>query len=188
MSKCSVEDYVTDEFFAFMASVKVKPEDQGERSLAEIEGGFEETEAALHRIARAHCIDGRITEANFIEAHDEQAKKLADFQCARESAESRLAKRTNALRPGSREDIEAWWGEASPEDRRVALAKAIEKVVVDPAKVRGGDRFDTGRLQIFWCWDVYVQAYVEGTLSVPDDAEVMFTDEGGNQYDVTVTA
>jgi site-specific DNA recombinase len=174
VSKHSVEEYVKEQFVLFMASVQVTPEDQVEQSLAEVEAGIEETRANLRRITRAHYIDGRMPEDVFNEAHDELAERLARFERARESAASRLAKRANLLRPGSQDDIDRWWSEASLEDRRSALAKAIDKVVVDPAKVRGGNKFDTDRVRITWSWEVYersnFQTGMDLTLS-PDDPE-----------------
>jgi site-specific DNA recombinase len=188
VSKPSVEAHVTEEFIRFMSTVQVKPADQGEQSLADIEAGIEETEADLRRITRSHYIDKRITEADFNETHDILATKLADLQRARETASSQLAKRANVLRPGSPDDIKAWWADATMEDRRTALGKAIWRIMIQPVKVKGGNKFDTSRVQIDWSWDVYVQAYVAGTLPGMDDPVPAweFEDEDGNVFEGTL--
>jgi hypothetical protein len=46
-------------------------------------------------------------------------------------------------------DLEAWWSEASIEERRGVVAILIDKVRVEPA-VRGRNFFDPGRVDIAW--------------------------------------
>jgi hypothetical protein len=125
--------------------------------VAEIEADIEEIESSLSRLARDHYIDGRLPEGVFRSTHDELSHRLEDLRRSKTSAEEEASLRALSIRPGSREDIEVWWDQASLPDRRDALSRAIHKVVIHPAKVRGGNRFDSDRVEIKWSWDVYAR-------------------------------
>jgi DNA invertase Pin-like site-specific DNA recombinase len=157
-SRTSMDMFVTKKFFDFMAGARLRPVGQEGRSVAEIEADIVETEARLSRLARDHYIDGRLPENIFRSTNDELTESLAVLRRSRTTAVEEESLRKVALRPGNREDIEEWWESATLMERREALGRAIYKVVIHPAKVRGGNKFDTSRVEIQWRWDLYVRA------------------------------
>jgi hypothetical protein len=159
-SKGSVDKFVTNEFFDFMARVELRPADYGERSLADVSAELTETEASMSRLTRNQYVDHdpQLPDEVFAATVNELTERLDALRHAKRSAEDAVAQRTTALRPGSREDVETWWKDASLVEQRAALQQTIYKVVIQPAKHRGGNKFDTDRVEIKWSWDLYLRA------------------------------
>ncbi len=57
--------------------------------------------------------------------------------------------------PGDRDGLAAWWERASIDEQRAALCRALDHVSIMPAKVRGGNKFDTSRVLLEWSGRVY---------------------------------
>jgi DNA invertase Pin-like site-specific DNA recombinase len=157
-SKGSVDKYVTERFFAFMSAVQLPPAERGERTLAQLRADLVDLEAKMNDLARARFVAGTITDEQFTAVNLEHTVELDSLRRSLTLAEEEVAARKTVLRPGNRGDIEAWWDRASLPDKRAALQQAISHVVISPARVRGGNRFDTSRVHINWRWDVYVGA------------------------------
>ncbi len=182
-SRSSTDTYVTNKFLDFMAGARLRPVEQEGRSVSEIEADIVETEASLRRLARDHYIDGRLPEDTFRSTNDELTERLAGLTRSKTSAEEEESLRQVALRPGNREDIEAWWEKASLPERREALGRAIHKVVIHPAKVRGGNKFDTSRVEIMWRWDLYIRASDAEWENMTDEERRLALDEGQAEAD-----
>ena len=119
---------------------------------------YAETESSMARLARDHYIGGRLPEDVFFALHDELSVKLETLRRERAAREDLLALRKTDIQPGSREDIEEWWAQAPLSEQRAALQQAIFAVTIQPAKVRGGNKFDTGRVELKWRWELYIRA------------------------------
>ena len=157
-SKSSVERFVINQFFDFMSNAELQPVDGDERSLAEVRADITKLESALTDLARARFVDNSLSDEQFGTVNREQSARLEALRRVERATADRLALQRTVLRPGVREDIVAWWEAASLRDQRVALQRAISHVVINPARVRGGNIFDTSRVNINWRWDVYVRA------------------------------
>jgi site-specific DNA recombinase len=155
VSKKSIDQCVTDSVFDFLAATKLRPIGQGERTLAEIEADITEVETRLEKIAHDHYVSGILPETTFLKTHDELAQKITELRATRSATEANFAQRPTVLLPGNREDIEAWWEQASLAERRDALANVVSRIVVLPAAHRGGNKFDKSRIQIEWRWDAF---------------------------------
>ena len=205
-SKSSVDKFVINEFFDFMAGARLKPTADAasvERSLADIQAEIAVTEASIARLARDHYVTGRLPEDVFASTHDELSATLEALQRAESAATDELSLRTAVLVPGNRGDIEKWWSEASLPEQREALKRAIRRVVIAPAKVRGGNVFDTSRVKVEWSYLIYAEAAEEWEkIATPADVKAgkaeqdhqaradglpgATYDEDGNTYDITI--
>jgi site-specific DNA recombinase len=175
VSKSGADQFVVDQFFDFMSRVKLSPTEQGaERSLAEIEADLAETEAAMATLSRRQYVtlDPKLPDDVFSATINELTTKLAALQRAQEQAADEVVLRSTALRPGSREDIEAWWDLATLAERRQALARAISKVTVRPATSRG-NRFDPSRVHIGWSFAIYKEAVRQRFGATPAQADAV---------------
>jgi len=83
---------------------------------------------------------------------------LDQNQEALDHLQRRMDDTKRSLRLGNREDLDAWWKEASIEEQRATLARVFSKLEIMPAKHRGGNRFDTGRVVESYRWDLYMRA------------------------------
>lgn len=195
-SKSSVDRYVLAQFFDFMSGVELLPADADERTLAEIQADITEAEASIARLSRNQYVthDPKLPDDVFSSTINELSDHLDALRRAQLSAEDEPVLHRTALRPGSREDIEAWWGEASLPEQRAALQRAISKIVVKPA-TRRGNVFDIGRIEIHWSGLIYragaefakrweLTATPEQWAEAVDERTV---DEGGNEYEIRVS-
>ncbi len=58
-----------------------------------------------------------------------------------------------------------------------------ESIVIHPAKVRGGNKFDTSRVKIKWRWDLYVRASDAEWEKMTDEERELALKEGQAQLD-----
>jgi DNA invertase Pin-like site-specific DNA recombinase len=72
---------------------------------------------------------------------------------------------------GNRDDLESWWDQSSIEERRSVLRETIYRIIIHPAKHRGGNRFDPDRVEIkFNTWTLSARATkVEWALMSEDE-------------------
>ena len=83
--------------------------------------------------------------------HDELVTLI---ETSREALDAAELQPTSELRPGKREDIEAWWDAADINAKRTALAHSIARIeVAKVGEIR--NRFDPSRVHIVWKWNFY---------------------------------
>jgi len=169
-SKTAVDRIVTDRFFRMLSTAKLRPVEGTERSLAEVKAEIIETEARLKKIAHDHYVSGKLSEDVFVSLYDEMTSSLKALRAFESALESERHELSDALPPGDPVALSSWWEAASLEDRREALSKAISKITVHPAKRRGGNQFDTSRVEIEWRWSLYIRA-ADAEWELMSDAE-----------------
>jgi len=180
-SKASTDRVVTERFFEFLSRVQMRPADEDERSVAELGSAVEEAQAKLTRLAQDHYVKGVLDEGTFLAVHDELTKELEDLRRALGAVEIEAAMREGAPPAGDREAIEQWWAAASLEDRRAALRRAIDRIIIAPAKHRGGNVFDEDRVHIAWTFAVYSAGASAGVFR-----EDRLVDEFLNEYEFEI--
>jgi DNA invertase Pin-like site-specific DNA recombinase len=129
--------------------------------------GEEQTEALRCAVSEhEQALDALYTDRYSVGStmgEDIYRKLLAERQNALEDATAQLQaieRQTEALRealpPADEEALRAWWSEASFDDRRVALRKAINEVRILPQKAKGGNRFEPERVLVLFNWTLYL--------------------------------
>jgi site-specific DNA recombinase len=157
-SKSTIDAYVVDALFEGLSLAELVPTDTGD-SLGSIEAEIASLGAKRTEFRRLRYVEDKLTEAEFDEFDSEASERLLDLEAARVVAAGRQTEQDQLLRPGKREDLEAWWDRATLDERRRALRRAISSITLQPAKVRGGNVFDTSRIQIEWTWQTNAAWY-----------------------------
>ncbi len=173
-SENSLDEVVRDRFFAqvrlLMLAGTLDPETDHADALAI------DRQAALDRAQAAVQAQSELADARFKErtvSAEDYARLWLELQEQRESAEADLARQEAAQHTPKRDvnwivggDFERMWDEMSVLERRELLRCFIERVLVSPAKHRGGNRFDPGRVEIEW----KPEAVVADWIADEDDA------------------
>jgi DNA invertase Pin-like site-specific DNA recombinase len=179
VAKASAERFIVGSFLDFVSQVRLRQEDGS--AVAETEQALVEAERRLSKLARDYYTEGvAMSEDLFNETLGELTAVVDRLRTARDVQRAAEAARAGALPPGDRDALQAWWDQAGLVERREALKRAIDRVVVSPAR-RGGNQFDTGRLHIAWTFDVYVAGAVAGEFP---EGVGRATDEFLNEYEV----
>lgn len=194
-SQAGVDDVVLDKFFEVMSSSKLRPVDDGAGKAEALRVAIEGDEKEEVRLTLDHYVNRTMTRDAYTAAlaalHARQDANRAVL-AALEAQQKVVA---GALRPGKREDLEAWWEKATVAERRAALRAAIREVVVLPAKRKGGRPFDTSRVRVSWRWSLYARVGKawEKNADVLERAEVelattMMRDDSGQSQHVRIEA
>ena len=150
-----LEQFVTEQLFKFLGSVRLRPlpnQVDPDALRASVEGATER----LRDWDRRHAVLGEISREEWQPIHDEL---VALIDTSREALAAAELQPTSDLRPGKREDIEAWWDAADIGARRTALAHSIAGIeVAKVGEIR--NRFDPNRVHIVWKWNMYELAKV----------------------------
>jgi DNA invertase Pin-like site-specific DNA recombinase len=167
----SIEAYVKDEFLRYLSLSELRPLPDEHRD-AELRRLVTEDSESLMELTRSRFLERKISGDEYEIVSKELRERIESHKATLQARERQARLRKRALRPGSREDLETWWEAASLEDRRIALRHAIHRVVVDPAKRRGGNVFDKERVRIEWSWSFYIRrAKAWEEAATPDDRE-----------------
>ncbi len=145
-----LEQFVTEQLFTFLGSVKLRPlpnQVDPDALRASVEGATER----LRDWDRRHAVLGEISREEWQPIHDEL---VALIDTSREALAAAELQPTSELRPGKREDIEAWWNAADINTKRTALAHSIARIkIAKVGEIR--NRFDPNRVHIVWKWNLY---------------------------------
>jgi DNA invertase Pin-like site-specific DNA recombinase len=173
-SENSLDEVVRDRFFAqtrlLLLAGKLDPETDHADALAiDRQAALDRAQAAVQ--AQSDLADARFKERTVSAA--DYARLWLELQEQREAAEADLARQDAAHQAPKRDlnllvggDFERMWDEMSVLERRELLRGFINRVLVSPAKHRGGNRFDPGRVEIVW----RPEAVVPGWVADEDDA------------------
>jgi len=138
-----LDGYVVDQLLSFLAHARAQPL-PADQDPAVLRNAIEADNQRLERLNRARFVDETIGQDEWQVARDELVNRIQ----ASKDALIMLEKRS-ALRPGTREELDAWWESASIEARRAAVQDAFDEIVISPA-TRRGSVFDTDRVRIEW--------------------------------------
>jgi DNA invertase Pin-like site-specific DNA recombinase len=138
-----VDEVVVDRLLYFLAAAEAQPlpVEQDPSVLAD---AIEVDEERLERLNRACFVDGDMTREEWKPQRDAIVERLDATRAALVVLEA-----GSVLRPGTPEELVAWWVDASVVERRAALRDAFVTVAINPAS-KQGCKFDTGRVQMEW--------------------------------------
>jgi len=181
ISKPSADEAVANMFLDFVSRVRLRQADEGEMAGAEAE--LARTEATVARLANDYYVEGvAMPEEVFRATMADLRARAESLRASRDAAAAAGAARAGALPPGDRGALQGWWDEAGANERREALRRAVDRVVVSPAE-RRGNVFDPGRLHVAWTFAVYVAGTEAGVF--PEESGIA-VDEFLNEYGVEI--
>lgn len=162
VTKKSTELFVKDELFAALFAGELLP-DEGtppvQRSEEFLRHLLDDDRQALNDLAVTRFADRVITHAEYLAARaplEERIvateRELADLQLEADQSDA-----LDSLRPGKREDLEAWWERSDQHKRRDAIHAAVRRVEIRPAKRRGGNKFDHTRVTVLFNWPLLLK-------------------------------
>lgn len=182
-AKESLERFVHESVLSFLSSAELRPvEDDGE--IDELARLVDQDAAALVELTQARYVHRALTPEEYGPAREALVARKAVRESRLAALRRQEAEVSQALRPGRREDLDAWWEAASTEDRREALRGVLAAVVVNPAQRRGGNRFDTGRIELRWRLDMLYRVAEKAPEPTPDEraeAEALVRGEEATQ-------
>jgi site-specific DNA recombinase len=154
ITKAGLDRDVTNRLLTALASGHALPDGTTpplERSATDVERALAEDREALTRLTTLHFVDRALSWDAYLAAKgplDTRVTALeAELAKLQDNARAIEAARP-LLRPGSRHDLDQWWDEAMPGERRDALHAAITEVTVWPVERRGGNRYDPTRVWV----------------------------------------
>jgi site-specific DNA recombinase len=158
ITKNSLDQFVAGRFVDFLAANYRSPLSEDEQKVVRLRAALAQDEEKLAQLIEDVYVHGRFTADQGRSALDQLNARI---EAIRDRIDA-IDRQATTLRPlrlslGNRAHLQAWWDEATIEDRRASLAEAINKVVVNPAKQRGGNQFDASRVDIKWKWHMYLQ-------------------------------
>lgn len=157
VAKNSVDALVTRKVLDYVARASMAGEtDTAERE--QLEQVIAEDERGLSDLTMARFVHRTLTDKAFEDAQAVLNHRLSENRVRLDDLRRREEEQAGALLPGDRDALQAWWDDADLDDRRAALRAALHKVVVKPAKRRGGNRFDESRVELVWRLDFYRRA------------------------------
>jgi hypothetical protein len=178
VSKGDVERTVRDRWLSAMAAAHMKPTgDEVTMSVDDLEATIAATEERIKTLTHDRYVVGKVDESAYDAAYATLSAALDSARSARDSILT-AAPKAPPLPVGDVEALADWWGEADNQERRKALAAAIEGVLVNPVVRRGGRIFDANRVIIVWSDKTY-----DG-LATNQDGLTYGMDEAGNLYEI----
>jgi hypothetical protein len=116
--------------------------------LADIEAELSRAEAAISEVSDRQYLtqDPRLPDKSFADLIARLTTRCQVLRTAQRMA-SATSEGSN-IRSGTLEEMNGWWSLASLEHRRVALSRAIEKMVIHPSDRPQGSRFDDRRVEV----------------------------------------
>ena len=135
----------------------LEPLSGDDKRLSTLQQTLADDEASISQLTHDRYVARVIDDASYRSALAELNERIASN---RDQADSMTRQRDAlGLVPlRDRESLLAWWDAATIEDQRAALAQSLYRVTVNPAQVRGGNKFDTERIELRWRWDLYARA------------------------------
>jgi hypothetical protein len=103
--------------------------------------------AAIEDLVDARYVTHRIDDAEFDRAKSKLEDRIHQHEMVLAAGSADHAVALLAMTLG---EIDQWWENEPMSAQRALLRSAIEKVVLHPAKQRGGNVFDPSRVEIVW--------------------------------------
>lgn len=153
ISQQGLDAYVVEEVLSFLSAVELRPT-PGDLDPDALRRAVEEDDKRLKDLNRARFVLGTISQEEWQPARDELSARL---DAGREALAAWERQQDGLLRPGSREDLDAWWEAATVEQRRGAMGHTLVRIKITPAS-RRGPLFDTDRVELFWNWKIWMRA------------------------------
>jgi len=125
-------------------SADAKGDDAQARTLAR---ELQTLEARVEALSTAHFVDGAIGAAEYGRRRAELERRVEDLH--RRLADA-TGQRLRIRIPKGRRGLEAWWAEATVEQRKLLLEAVVERVDLHPAKTHGRRTFDPDCISITW--------------------------------------
>ena len=132
VAKDSLDRFVINEVLRFLVGFNLRPMPDDRRQDA-LEREVAEDERALVELTQARFYERTISQEEYGPARQSLQERLAANRAALEAMERQREALPTGLRPGSREDLDAWWEDASLEEQRRALAHILDCVRVNRA-------------------------------------------------------
>ncbi|MGO9028746.1 MAG: recombinase family protein [Acidimicrobiales bacterium] len=169
-SKDSLDRYVVEQVLDFLADSHLKALSSDKELFSRLQKDLAADEASVSELTRDRYVTRTIDDRAYRLALGELNERIERLHDQVEA----MARQRDALSPipvqkGNRDELQSWWDTAPIEDRRAAIAESVYKVIIHPAKVRGGNKFDTSRVEIRWRWDLYVRASEAAWDSMSDE-------------------
>lgn len=159
VTKDTLDAHVARQVLDFVSRATMAlSEDEGGATLEQLERLVREDEAGLADLTDARFVHRLIDDEEFRASRAKLQERLSENRERLAAVRARAGDLAGALRPGDREALQAWWNGASVEERRLALRGALTEVRVNPARRRGGNRFDPSRVELRWRLDFYRRA------------------------------
>jgi site-specific DNA recombinase len=156
VAEAALDAHVIGELFRFLSMAELAPLPDDRRA-DELRRSLDDDMAAMIELTRARFIERRLEAAAFETVRAELQSRIDGVSSTLAAWEREAESRTVMLSPGDVASLTAWWEAHTLEDRRVALAHAVERITVHPAR-RHGRIFDTERVEIEFSDDVYRRA------------------------------
>ena len=116
------------------------------RSTAAMQKDLSMYESRREELVSARYVERSIDEEDFKKAKEALDERIMNLRAAIDRVSSA---RTGVAAMHLR-DIDRWWTEASLRDQRALVHWHIERIVIHPARHRGGNVFDPDRVEIIW--------------------------------------
>lgn len=158
-----LEEHVRDSVLGFLARAEMAPARSDSSDLDRLRAQVAEDEAALVSAAEAHFVQRTMTAEAYAAVISALDARIAEARAAIEAAED-LDAEAEALPSG---DLEAWWEDASGDERRALLRRAVRQVIVHPVG-KTGRNWRPDRVEIRWNYELFLDAAAE---IEPDEAE-----------------
>ena len=133
ISQQGLDAYVVEEVLSFLSAVDLRPT-PGDLDPDALRRGVQEDDRRLKELNRARFVLGTISQEEWQPSRDELSARL---DAGREALAAWERQQDGLLRPGNREDLDAWWEAATVEQRRGALAHTLVGIKIMPASRRG---------------------------------------------------
>lgn len=158
VAKDSLDALVARQVLDYVARASMETGENVAAQIADLEQRMAEDDRSLTELTMARFVQRTLPPAAFEAAQAELNQRRSETEARLAELRRTEADKAGALRPGDRDALQTWWDEANLDDRRAALRAALHKVVVNPAKHRGGNRFDESRVELVWRLDFYGRA------------------------------
>jgi site-specific DNA recombinase len=170
VTKLSLDAYVTGQVLDYVArSSMATGGESTAQSIEDLERQLDEDDRALTELTMARFVHRTIPPVAFETTQAELNERRSQTEARLVELRRLEDERARALRPGDRAALQAWWDGASVEEQRAALRGALHEVRVNRAARRGGNRFDTSRVELRWRLDFYARAADARWSAMTDD-------------------
>ncbi len=118
--------------------------------IKELQAAFDDDASSLESLTRERYVDRAIDDVLYLQLRGELAERIAATQYELDNLQMNAEKRAGV--PTDALELANWWEseETTVVDKRKAIEGLVSEIVVNPAKRRGGNKFDTNRVKIAW--------------------------------------
>ena len=174
ISAPGIEEHVYTSVLDFIARSAIRPLGVvADGRLAALSDEIAGDETALADLAQDRYVHRTITAAEFESVRATLAERLAGNAERLAAGRLAMAEAQEALPPGDRDALEAWWTAADMPERRLALQRAVQNVVIHPVGKRGSAWRPDERIEIHWDWRIYLDA-ASASTATPEEAEAAY--------------